>query len=357
MAIFNRFPFSNAHELNLDWILRQLKDLLRRVKILEQSGGGGTSDYTDLTNKPSINGVQLVGNKTTTQLKLDEIYWASYGNTTYAEIGDALNSGKLPVCYYSGQYYIYSYHSGSARYFVTAYTDQILWISVNSSNVWNYSNSPMIPSPASVAPQMDGIAAVGSSSKYARQDHVHPSDTTRIVMPLGGSVGQVLKKTSDGVEWANESGGGGGTTKTLISHVLITQATASIGISGVSYENILIITSGLKTAKTSSMGAMISIAGSIGNTPSNSILYDSNVFASISNQCGYCLIEDLAAGMKFIKHTRKPSEGAEATTEAIGLKNGSITVPLLLGTINTITITPSDSNYPFTGGQVSFYGW
>lgn len=33
--------------------------------------------------------------------------------------------------------------------------------------------------PASAAPLMDGTAAVGTSAKYARQDHVHPSDTSR----------------------------------------------------------------------------------------------------------------------------------------------------------------------------------
>ena len=33
--------------------------------------------------------------------------------------------------------------------------------------------------PASVAPNMDGTAAVGTSSKYAREDHVHPTDTSR----------------------------------------------------------------------------------------------------------------------------------------------------------------------------------
>lgn len=32
------------------------------------SGGGGTSDYSDLSNKPSINGVTLSGNKTTSDL-------------------------------------------------------------------------------------------------------------------------------------------------------------------------------------------------------------------------------------------------------------------------------------------------
>ena len=33
---------------------------------------GGTSDYTDLTNKPSINGVKLSGNKTTSDLGIDK---------------------------------------------------------------------------------------------------------------------------------------------------------------------------------------------------------------------------------------------------------------------------------------------
>ena len=33
---------------------------------------------------------------------------------------------------------------------------------------------------ASAAPLMDGTAAVGSSIKYAREDHVHPSDTSRV---------------------------------------------------------------------------------------------------------------------------------------------------------------------------------
>ena len=33
---------------------------------------------------------------------------------------------------------------------------------------------------ASATPLMDGTGAVGSSAKYAREDHVHPSDTTRV---------------------------------------------------------------------------------------------------------------------------------------------------------------------------------
>lgn len=33
--------------------------------------------------------------------------------------------------------------------------------------------------PATAAPIVDGTAAVGTSAKYAREDHVHPTDTSR----------------------------------------------------------------------------------------------------------------------------------------------------------------------------------
>jgi Collagen triple helix repeat (20 copies) len=44
--------------------------------------------------------------------------------------------------------------------------------------VTNAVSSGGVP-PATVAPLMDGAAAVGAATKYAREDHVHPSDTTR----------------------------------------------------------------------------------------------------------------------------------------------------------------------------------
>ena len=37
-----------------------------------------------------------------------------------------------------------------------------------------------IPAAATASPQMDGTAAVGTSTKYAREDHKHPSDTTKL---------------------------------------------------------------------------------------------------------------------------------------------------------------------------------
>ena len=49
----------------------RVEDLLLQVKEkIEQGGGGGTSDYDDLTDKPQINGTTLSGDKSSTDLGL-----------------------------------------------------------------------------------------------------------------------------------------------------------------------------------------------------------------------------------------------------------------------------------------------
>lgn len=59
-------------------------------------GGGGTSDYEELENKPSINGVTLSGNKTTSNLNLsyndllNKPYINNMPPSTGADIGDVL---------------------------------------------------------------------------------------------------------------------------------------------------------------------------------------------------------------------------------------------------------------------------
>lgn len=54
-------------------------------------------------------------------------------------------------------------------------------------------NLPSVPSPADSAPLMDGASSVGLSSDYAREDHVHPTDTSR------AADGSVVHKTGDEV--------------------------------------------------------------------------------------------------------------------------------------------------------------
>lgn len=64
-------------------------------------GSGGTTDYTDLTNKPQINNVELQGNKTSSDLKLQDSLFATKGITignNYQDLylqGNNLNDGII----------------------------------------------------------------------------------------------------------------------------------------------------------------------------------------------------------------------------------------------------------------------
>ena len=63
-------------------------------------------------------------------------------------------------------------------------SDVVTLSKVATSNSYNdLDNKPTIPSavqPTTTTPKMDGTANVGSETKYAKGDHVHPSDTTKV---------------------------------------------------------------------------------------------------------------------------------------------------------------------------------
>lgn len=133
MGLFDRFPWTNEHQLNLDWILRILKQLqggtMDQVLTRKSNkpfdfgwktmsgGGGGTTDYDELGNKPQVNGVTLQGNKSLLDLGIINRF-------------PGLNLPKM-----------------------------------NSSN-----------------------PSAGGSTRYSPEDHVHPSDTSRTTSKQVGSM-------------------------------------------------------------------------------------------------------------------------------------------------------------------------
>ena len=63
----------------------------------------------------------------------------------------------------------------------------------------------MFAAPSSANPQMDGTASAGSSALYARGDHVHPSDTSKVDKVSGKGLSSndftdALKSKLDGVD-------------------------------------------------------------------------------------------------------------------------------------------------------------
>lgn len=109
-------------------------------------GGGGTSDYDALTNRPQINGVTLTGDLSSSDLGLaDAADIPAAGTATPKALGTAA--------------------VGTSTKF--AREDHVHAM-------------PTIPAAASSGtPAMDGTASRGSSAQYARADHVHPTDTSR----------------------------------------------------------------------------------------------------------------------------------------------------------------------------------
>ena len=80
------------------------------------------------------------------------------------------------------------YHNGAqittgSNKALLAGTVEFVYDGTNWQLVGNYINSTYTA--ASATPLMDGTGAVGSSAKYAREDHVHPSDTTKVTVEEG----------------------------------------------------------------------------------------------------------------------------------------------------------------------------
>ena len=70
-----------------------------------------------------------------------------------------------------------------------------------------------IPEPSSTTPKMDGTAAVGTATTYARADHVHPTDTSRQATLVSGTNIKTINNESllgsGNITISGGSGGGG----------------------------------------------------------------------------------------------------------------------------------------------------
>jgi len=121
-------------------------------------GSGGTTNYNDLSNKPQINGNTLSGNKTSAQLGLAGL--DSSGNVP---------TDQLPVVGIQNTYGVVK--NGSSVTGTTGYTA----CPIVNGVPYYHDTTYTIPSASNSTPQKEGTGSAGSSSYYARADHVHPS--------------------------------------------------------------------------------------------------------------------------------------------------------------------------------------
>jgi hypothetical protein len=155
------------------------------------SGGGGTSNYNDLTNKPSINGVTLSGNKTTSDLGITASGVGAIPSTdkgTNGGVAELDANGKVP----SSQLPSYvddvlSYSSQSA-FPATGETGKI-YIAEDTNKTYRWSGSAYAEISASLAlGETSSTAYRGDRGKTA-YDHSqttgNPHGTTASDVGLG----------------------------------------------------------------------------------------------------------------------------------------------------------------------------
>lgn len=74
---------------------------------------------------------------------------------------------------------------------------EIASVSVDGTATKLYAPTPpTVPSASSTTPLMDGTAAVGTATTYARADHVHPTDTSRQATLVSGTNIKTVNNTS-----------------------------------------------------------------------------------------------------------------------------------------------------------------
>ena len=204
MGLYNNFPYSNFHEINLDWLIRNMKDLLEEwdsfggditvaayeSEQAEASVSGNLKDGINIifgipqgpvgpAGPVGPQGIQGPAGPQGIQgpagpvgpvgpqgpdgeaLKILDVY------ATIAELRAAHPTGNVGDIYMVGTNNLY------------------VWSA--SANDWVSGGTLTSPSPSDAAPAMNGVAAAGISNLYSRSDHVHPKDTSKQDVLVSGT--------------------------------------------------------------------------------------------------------------------------------------------------------------------------
>jgi len=92
-----------------------------------------------------------------------------------------------------------------------------------------------IPTAATAAPKMDGTAAVGSSAKYAKEDHVHPSDTTKLSKAGDSMTGSLTLASNKYYENSNVYGLNAANSDIIGVNGIYTNDAADTGAEGINF--------------------------------------------------------------------------------------------------------------------------
>lgn len=211
MALWNNFPYSNVHELNLNWIIEKMKYLIDQwesygttvdadavaglapaVTVTGDLKEGLTFHFTLVKGDEGPEGPQGVSIVSATMNASYQLTLTFSDGTSWTSpsLRGATGAGLMILDEYATLADLQTAHptgdSGDA-YLVGTSPNFTLYIWSTANAAWVDGGALTSPSPTSTTPLMDGAADIGSETTYARGDHVHPSDTSKQNVLTAGS--------------------------------------------------------------------------------------------------------------------------------------------------------------------------
>ena len=207
MGLYNNFPYTNFHEMNLDWILKELKDLINEWAEFEGQYEGITASAESIPYSQGAS-VEVSGGdgqpfnfdfKIPTGKDLKVL-------STIVKYGVSQNSNVQPDIWYDiipeipQAYYLWTrvtlnFSDGTQSIFYSVSRNGLdgtgSVVSVNNISPDAQGNIALpLPQPSNNTPLMDTLyGSEGVSNLYSRADHQHLSDTTKLDKQSGVAVG------------------------------------------------------------------------------------------------------------------------------------------------------------------------
>lgn len=202
--MFDKYPYTDFHEMNLDWILQEMKDL---VDSWDSFGGNVTATAHEATS-PEVSVTGDLKNGMTFDFGLVK---GSRGTTgaqgPRGEQGPAGNGLEILDIYPDLASLQAAHPTGTPgdAYLVGISGNYTLYIWSATASAWSDGGSLTSPAPSNTNPAMNGVAAAGSSLLYSRGDHVHPADTTKLDKASGTGVYAVDNGTQTMLSFADNA--------------------------------------------------------------------------------------------------------------------------------------------------------